>query len=185
MGLNLYTARRFMKNETGNELLEKAKSMIFYLLICEALFSFIIYFTLRITPESTINEESFKLVTEAVIRLFYGSFIATIIVYLLNCYIFSRLYNFYSGQKLWLRCVLSTAAGELVFSFIWTFIYFFGKMNNADKLNLVIDQYTFKILFEIVTLPITYLIVYILDQYEIPLEIKFKDTTQPSQHVRS
>ncbi|MBP9742506.1 MAG: queuosine precursor transporter [Burkholderiales bacterium] len=162
---------------TNNYGLANARKMIFSLLLCEAIFSFIIYFTLKLTPVSPQYEASFKLVTQAVIRLFFGSFTATIVAYFLNCYIFSKLYIFYSGKKLWFRCILSTAAGELVFSVVWTFIYFYGRMNNEDKLLLVMDQYIFKVLFEIASIPVTYLIVELLDRYEVPREIKFIDST--------
>ena len=163
---------------TNNYGLEKAKKMILYLLVCEAIFTLMMYITLKIPTSSLQNETSYSLITNSVTRVYFGSFCATITAYLLNCYIFSKLYNLYFGQKLWLRCILSTAAGELIFSLVWTSIYFYDKLNNKEILILILDQYTFKILFEVVTLPITYLIVYILEKYEVPLEINYKDSTQ-------
>lgn len=162
---------------TNNYGLANARKMIFSLLLCEAIFSLIIYFTLKMTPVSLQYEESFKLIIQPIIRLFFGSLAATIAAYFLNCYLFSKLYVFYSGKKLWFRCILSTAAGELVFSVVWTFIYFYGRMDNEGIMRLVMDQYIFKVLFEIASVPVTYLIVELLDRYEVPLEIKFIDST--------
>ncbi len=50
-------------------------------------------------------------------------------------------------------------------------------MNNSEKLILVFNQYIFKILFEAITLPITYIITSLLDLYEEPYQIKFVDLT--------
>ncbi|MBY0379105.1 MAG: queuosine precursor transporter [Burkholderiales bacterium] len=163
---------------TNNYGLLNAKKLIFSLILCESVFSLIIYFTLHLTPFTNSHELEYQLVTFPVIRLFFGSFFATICAYFLNCYIFSKLYTLYSGRKLWLRCILSTAAGEIVFSIIWTFIYFHGNLQFNEKLLLIADQYLFKVLFEIITLPITYIIVYFLSKYETPFDIKYVDLSE-------
>jgi uncharacterized integral membrane protein (TIGR00697 family) len=163
---------------TNNYGLQNARKVIFSLILCEATFSLIIYFTLNVQPTSTANELAYNLVTRPVIRLFFASFCATITAYLLNCYLFSKLYILYSGRMLWLRCILATSGGELVFSLVWTFMYFYGSLNNKALFILVIDQYIFKVLFEVVTLPITYAVVWLLNKYEYPLQINFIDLTK-------
>jgi uncharacterized integral membrane protein (TIGR00697 family) len=156
---------------------ENAKKIILFTVICEAIMTLIIYSTLQIPTSSKLGSELFVVVLNPAVTIFFASIAATACSYFLNCYIFSKLYFSFAGRFLGLRCVISTALGELVFSMIWTPIYYWGKLDIALIKALVIDQYIFKVMFEIVTLPITYLLIYLLSKYEYPVAIKYKGTT--------
>lgn len=154
---------------------ENVKKIIYFNAICEFTMAAIIYLTFKIPTTASSGDQMFVAVLEPAVGIFFASLAATACSYILNCYLFSKLYFSWNGRFLGIRCVLSTALGELVFSMIWTPIYFFGKLDiNAIKI-LVIDQYLFKVIFEIVTLPITYTLVYFLVKYERPTEIKYKN----------
>ena len=83
---------------------------------------------------------------------------------------------FFNDELLWFRCILSTALGELVFSIIWSVIFFRGKLSQDMISSIVVNQYIFKVIFEIITLPITYLIVYFLNKFELKTKIKYNFT---------
>jgi uncharacterized integral membrane protein (TIGR00697 family) len=161
---------------TNNYGFKNARKIIFFNLLCEAILAFNIQTTLKITPSLLFQHEpAYQELMSPFIKLFTASLFATVVAYLLNCYIFSRLYYSFKGKHLWLRCILATALGELVFSIIWT-VVFFWKQLSIDNMNvLVINQYLFKVLFEIITLPITYFAVYLLNKYELDVDIEYKN----------
>jgi uncharacterized integral membrane protein (TIGR00697 family) len=157
---------------------ENAKRIIIFNGICEAVMAMIMYLTFKFQPIKTFtNETAFLTVLQPAIWIFFASLIATVCSYFLNCYIFSKLYFSFDGKYLGLRCMISTAIGELVFSMIWTPIYFWGKLDIHSIQILVLNQYLFKVSFEFITLPITYLLIYLLGKFENPVEIKYKNFT--------
>jgi uncharacterized integral membrane protein (TIGR00697 family) len=157
---------------------ENAKKIILFNALCEAAMAALIYFTFKLHPNQSFNQEAeFIAVLQPTINIFFASLLATIISYFFNCYIFSKLYFSFEGKYLGLRCVISTAIGELVFSMIWTPIYFWGRLDIHSIQHLIINQYLFKVGFELVTLPITYLLIYLLAKYENPVNIKYKNFT--------
>ncbi|MBP9742511.1 MAG: queuosine precursor transporter [Burkholderiales bacterium] len=169
---------------TNNYGLKNARKIIIFNLFCEAVMTLITLLSLEITPSRLFQHEyEFQEVMTPFLKLFVASISATLIAYLLNCYIFSKLYYSFKGKLLWLRCILATAVGELVFSVIWTTIFFWKQLNINTINTLVIDQYLFKIIFEIVSLPITYIIVQLLDKYEINAEIEWENF-KPIHHGR-
>ncbi len=161
---------------TNNYGFRNARKIIFFNLACEASMALIIQLTLTITPSSIFHyEQSYQKLMTPFITLFTASLTATVVAYLLNCYVFSKLYYSFKGKHLWLRCILATALGELIFSIIWTTIFFWKQIGLYSINILVINQYLFKVLFEIITLPITYLIVYLLNKYELHVDIEYKN----------
>ena len=163
---------------TNNYGYKNARKIILLTLSCETIFALLVFTGLIIIPSSMFKlETSYILIFTSYYDIFIASFIATIIAFTLNCYVFSKLYYSFNGKHLWLRCILSTALGELVFSIIWTFIFFKNKLS-FDLINhIVLNQYLFKVLFEVATLPITYLIIYLLDKFELRTDIEYKGFT--------
>ena len=50
---------------------------------------------------------------------------------------------------------------------------------------IVIDQYVFKVFFEMITLPLTYVIVYFLNKHEVPLAINYVDLSKQPANLDS
>jgi uncharacterized PurR-regulated membrane protein YhhQ (DUF165 family) len=92
--------------------------------------------------------------------------IASLVALNLNCYVFMQIYNFFDGKQLWIRCLVSIAIGELIYSLISNTVFLFFLNNTSEILSLSLHNYTFKILFEFITLPVTYLLVYFLSSKE-------------------
>ena len=80
---------------------------------------------------------------------------------------------YFNGKYLWLRCVVATSVGELVFSIISNIIFYLYKINLHEMITITLNNFSFKLMFEIVTLPFTYLLAYLLAKYETPPIIKF------------
>ena len=60
---------------------------------------------------------------------------------------------------MWVRTILSTLVGEGFDSVIFVTVSFWGTMENATLIQMIIFQYLFKVCYEIVFTPVTYAIV--------------------------
>lgn len=161
---------------TNNYGFKNARKIIFINLLCEAVMAITIQLTVKIAPSPIFrHEHAFQEIMFSFIKLFVASMTATLAAYLLNCYVFSKLYYSFEGKLLWLRTIFATALGELVFSIIWTTIFFWKQLSITNIDLLVIYQYLFKIFFAIITLPITYIVVYLLDNHELHADIEYKN----------
>lgn len=81
-------------------------------------------------------------------------------------------FNF-QGKHLWLRCIGATSIGELVYSSIFDGIFFAHSLSMTKIMDIIINNYSFKFMFEVFTLPITYMLVNILDKCECKTTIKY------------
>jgi uncharacterized integral membrane protein (TIGR00697 family) len=81
-----------------------------------------------------------------------------------NCVILSKLKSRWESKHLWLRCIIATSIGEVVFSLTWTTIYMFKThiLPKSDVLNAVVSQTILKSLYEVLALPATYAIIFFL-----------------------
>lgn len=93
---------------------------------------------------------------------FFSGAVASIIALNLTGYIFQSIYNFFKGRYLWLRCLIATGIGELTYSLISNILFLIHHDSLYNIWILSVHNYTFKILFEIITLPLTYLLIYVL-----------------------
>ncbi len=162
----------------------RTKTLIYYYLICKALMSLILYFTMQLhTAQEFHDESSYTTVIDMVLRSFIASSFGTLVSFFLNCYIFSKLYISFAGKHLWLRCLVATTLGEIVFSLVSTPILFHNKLSLDSIIHLIFHNYMFKILFEIITLPIIYLVIYILSKVEVKCNIQYLDFTPSHKQI--
>jgi uncharacterized integral membrane protein (TIGR00697 family) len=92
-------------------------------------------------------------------RLLLASFIAYLIGEFLNSFILARLKVRTSGRFLWLRTISSTIVGEGADSLVFITIAFIGSIPIGDLATLIITQWLFKVSYEVLATPLTYLIV--------------------------
>lgn len=76
-----------------------------------------------------------------------------------NSVVLSKLKVATQGKKLWIRTILSTLVGEGLDSIIFVTISFWGTMDNATVLRMILFQYLFKVIYEALFTPVTYAIV--------------------------
>ena len=70
------------------------------------------------------------------------------------------------GEKLWMRTIGSTIVGEAFDSFLFVTISFAGTMPAKQLVTMILCQYLFKVIFEAVCTPLTYLVVGFLKKKE-------------------
>lgn len=72
----------------------------------------------------------------------------------------------FKGKHLWLRCLVATTLGEIVFSLVSTPVLFYDILSINNIGVLIFHNYSFKLVFELITLPFIYIMVYLLNKYE-------------------
>jgi uncharacterized integral membrane protein (TIGR00697 family) len=99
-------------------------------------------------------------------RLLIASFIAYLIGEFLNSYVLAKLKVRTQGRFLWLRTIGSTIVGEGADSAIFITITFFGILPTDALFSTIISQWAFKVIYEVIATPFTYLIVNFLKKKE-------------------
>ena len=92
-------------------------------------------------------------------RILGASFIAYLMGAFTNAAILSQLKVRTKGKHLWLRTISSTIVGEGLDSLIFISLAFGGVFSTDQVTSLVLAQWIFKVGFEIVATPFTYVIV--------------------------
>ncbi|MHB8598514.1 MAG: queuosine precursor transporter [Ktedonobacteraceae bacterium] len=99
-------------------------------------------------------------------RLLLASFIAYLIGEFANAFILAKLKIATKGHWLWTRTIGSTLVGEGLDTLIFVTIAFWGIIPPQMMLTAILTQWIFKVLYEIVATPLTYLVVGFLKQRE-------------------
>ena len=101
-------------------------------------------------------QDAYRTVLGTTPRVAAASFIGYLFGEFSNSMILSKLKVKTNGRWLWIRTILSTVVGEGFDSVIFITISFFGTMENGVLLRMILFQYLFKVLYEIIFTPVTY-----------------------------
>lgn len=99
-------------------------------------------------------------------RLLLGSFIAYLVGEFTNSFVLARLKIATRGRWLWTRTIGSTLIGEGFDTLIFITIAFWGIIPPGVMLQAILTQWVFKVLYEVVATPFTYLVVGFLKKRE-------------------
>ena len=105
------------------------------------------------------GQEAYATVMGTTPRVAIASFAGYLFGEFSNSMILSRLKVLTGGKKLWVRTITSTLIGEGFDSVIFIMISFWGTMENSVVLKMILFQYLFKVLYEILFTPVTYAVV--------------------------
>ncbi len=83
-----------------------------------------------------------------------------------NSYTLAKMKVWTRGKALWSRTIGSTIVGEAADSIIFYPLAFFGVWETSQIIQVMIANYTLKVLWEIVNTPLTYIIVNFLKRAE-------------------
>jgi len=84
----------------------------------------------------------------------------------INSFVLAKLKVKTQGRYLWLRTITSTLVGQGVDSIIFLSIAFYGIFASADLGRAILSQWAFKVSYEILATPLTYLVVNRLKRLE-------------------
>jgi uncharacterized integral membrane protein (TIGR00697 family) len=106
----------------------------------------------------TIFGSTPRIITGSVIAFWSGSFV--------NSFVLAKMKILTRGRWLWTRTIGSTMCGELVDSVLFNSIAFAGTITHAELMTIITTQYVLKSSWEVVSTPITYLLVNFLKRVE-------------------
>lgn len=124
------------------------------------LFSSVVFWLVIALPPADFYEgqEAFETVLGPVPLIVAGSLLGYLSGQLLNAFVMVRLRAWTDGRHLWVRLLSSTAVGELVDTVIFCAVAapIIGITTVGDFLNYVLVGYVYKVLVEVVVMPLTY-----------------------------
>jgi len=99
-------------------------------------------------------------------RLLAASFIAYLVGEFLNSFVLAKLKVRTNGRYLWLRTIASTLIGQAADSAVFLTIAFGGIIPASDLQRAIFSQWLFKVGYEVLATPLTYLVVNTLKRAE-------------------
>ena len=111
------------------------------------------------------NQAAFETVFGVVPRIVAGSLLAFWFGEFANSYTMAKLKLITNGRHLWTRTISSTIVGQGIDTIIVVSFIFYDQPF-ATILNLIVSGYLFKVIYEIVATPLTYLVVNFLKRQE-------------------
>src|SRR6266853_55869 len=99
-------------------------------------------------------------------RLLLASFIAYLVGEFTNSFVLAKLKIATKGRWLWTRTIGSTLIGEGFDTLIFISIAFWGIIPSSMLLTAILTQWVFKVAYEVIATPFTYLIVGFLKRKE-------------------
>lgn len=112
------------------------------------------------------NQAAYNAILGLTPRIVAASLIAYFCGEFSNSFVLAKMKILTKGKWLWTRTIGSTVVGELVDSALFIVIAFLGVLPNALLLTLIVSNYIFKTLVEIVFTPVTYKVVGFLKKNE-------------------
>ncbi len=99
-------------------------------------------------------------------RIVAGSMIAFAAGSFVNSFVLAKMKVWSQGRHLWARLILSTVAGQAVDTGLFFFLAFWGIWPTEQLLSVIVTQYLFKTIWEIVMFPATVRVVAYLKRVE-------------------
>ncbi len=112
------------------------------------------------------NQEAYDKILGLTPRIVAASLLAYFSGEFSNSYTLAKMKIMTRGRWLWTRTVGSTVVGEGVDTLLFVMIAFYGVLPGDILLAVIISNYIFKVGFEIIFTPLTYLVVGLLKRAE-------------------
>lgn len=137
---------------------KKARLVIILGFICNAFMVVFLALSISLPPADTwTNQEAYELILGTTPRMFIASLSAFLLGSLSNAYIMDIIKKITKGKMLWIRTISSTIVGELFDTLIFVLIGFIGVVNSNAIMTMIICQFLWKVSYEIIATPLTYL----------------------------
>lgn len=134
---------------------------------CAFLMSAVFYVVGKLPPAADwANQEAYNKILGLTPRIVLASLIAYFSGEFSNSYTLAKMKIMTSGKWLWTRTIGSTIVGEGVDTVLFVMIAFYGVFSNDLLIAVMISNYVFKVVFEVVLTPATYMTVAFLKRTE-------------------
>lgn len=146
---------------------KRARSVIWVGFFCAFMMSIVFTIVGKLPPAlDWTGQEAYDAILGATPRIVLASLVAYLAGSFSNSFTLAKLKIATKGKMLWLRTIGSTVVGELVDSTIFILIAFAGILPSSLLVILIVSNYIFKTLVEVVLTPATYKIVSFLKKSE-------------------
>ncbi len=112
------------------------------------------------------DQQAYQTVFGQTPRIVFASLTAFFVGEFANSYVLAKLKIKTGGRHLWVRTIGSTIVGEGVDSLVFYPVAFYGVWQSSLVLQVMISNYTIKVLWEAIITPITYKVVNFLKRAE-------------------
>ena len=117
-------------------------------------------------PSADQSQLAFDAILGFTPRLLAASFVAYLIGEFLNSIVLAKLKVRTQGRFLWVRTIASTLVGEGADSLVFITAAFYGILPTPALFTAVLSQWMFKVSYEVLATPLTYLVVNTLKRAE-------------------
>ena len=126
------------------------------------------YWFVQILPGAAFwkNQNAYDLILGGVPRIVLGSIVAYFVGEFSNSFVMSKMKIWSNGKHLWMRTIGSTVAGEGLDSVFFNVIAFLGVLPGGAVLALIVSAFVFKVAYEIIATPFTYIVINYLKRSE-------------------
>lgn len=146
---------------------KKTRQVIWLGFFCALMMS-VVFFVVGKLPSAADwnNQAAYDSILGLTPRIVIASLIAYACGSFSNAFILTKMKLWSKGKNLWMRTIGSTVVGEFVDSSLFILIAFVGIFSPSLIITLIISNYVFKTLIEILFTPITYKAVKFLKKNE-------------------
>ncbi|MEK7156486.1 MAG: queuosine precursor transporter [Patescibacteria group bacterium] len=145
----------------------RSRRVIWLGFFCAAVMSLILYIVGALPPAADWgNQSAYDAILGQAPRIVLASLIAYLCGEFINSFILAKMKIWTEGKWLWSRTIGSTIVGEFVDSTLFILIAFAGVLPASLLLTLIVSNYVFKTLIEILFTPVTYTTVAFLKRTE-------------------
>lgn len=154
----------FPLNDSITEILGSRISyfMIFSIIVCEFLFSYITYsLAILPSPQNWQNQEIYPLLTSGFLHIAIADSISLFIGFITNTYVLDKWGIRLFGSSFFMRSLGCTAIGELLFTISTNLItfHYYSQANLLETSNIIISDYLFKMIYSFgICVPNAYLV---------------------------
>ncbi len=146
----------------------RCNQIIYITLICQVAFSLMCQFVLKLPPPDDWHDQHAYDVALGILPHYcFATIIACLLSFWINNFVLVRIRRLTSGKHLWLRTIGATAAGEAVFTIVVICIGYHGVLSGLKQMMIILSVYIYKVLYEILSTPFTYLMVRFLKNREV------------------
>jgi uncharacterized integral membrane protein (TIGR00697 family) len=139
----------------------KKTKQVIWLGFISALLMSLVFIVVGVLPAASDwhNQDAYNKILGLTPRIVIASLLAYSFGQFFNAFVLAKMKILTKGKWLWTRTIGSTVVGELVDSFLFIVIAFFGILPNSLLITLIISNYIFKTVVEILFTPLTYRVI--------------------------
>lgn len=138
----------------------RSRRIIYASGIANLLMAFTLWIAIKLPPAIGWNlQNEFAAVHSLVPRIVIASILAYLAGEFTNSFIMSRMKVMTKGARLWQRAISSTTVGQFVDTVLFVLIAFGGVFSVSLLIAAILSAWIFKVVYEVLATPLTYIIV--------------------------